>query len=259
MEYQNFKLEIDDRGVALFTANRPEKMNAMNDLSWRELDAFFSDADINPAIRAVILTGAGDKAFIAGADLNSLKVKKSTDCLGGSAQKALGKIELCSKPVIAAVNGFAFGGGCEITLACDFRIVSENAMFALPETGLGILPGAGGTQRLTRLVGLGRAKEMILLGKKVKASEAVSIGLATQCVPLESLLTEAQKMADKVLEKGPVAINLSKKVLSASLSSSQDVGLMLEMLALSTLCSTEDKAEGIASFFEKRKPEYKSR
>lgn len=259
MDYQNFKLSIDSEGVAVFTANRPEKMNAMNDLSWQELNAFFSDADTNPAIRAVILTGAGEKAFIAGADLNSMKLKKSTDCLGGNAQKALNQIERCSKPVIAAVNGYALGGGCEIAIACDFRIVSENASFGLPETGLGILPGSGGTQRLARLVGLGRAKEMILLGKKVRGPEAVGIGLATQCVPLQNLMAEAKKAAGKLLEKGPVAINLAKKVILASLSSSQDVGMLTEMLALSTLCSTEDKAEGVASFFEKRKPDYRGK
>ena len=256
MELKNYLLEIDEKGVAVLTANRPEKLNAMNDLSWREIDQFFTWANTAGEVKAVILTGAGDKAFIAGADLNSLAAKKSTDCLNGAAQKALSKIEQCGKPVIAAVNGFAFGGGCETAIACDFRVVSENAMFALPETGLGILPGAGGTQRLTRLIGLGRAKDVVLLGRKIGGPEAAQIGLATKCVPQDQLMAEAQRMADKLLAKGPVAIRIAKQVVQASLSCSQEVGMLSEMLALSVLCSTEDKAEGVGAFLEKRTPSY---
>lgn len=259
MEFQNFKLEIDGQGVALFTANRPEKMNALDDVSWAEISEFFTWADKAEEVKVIILTGAGDKAFIAGADLNSLKLKKATDCLGGAGQKALNRIQKCAKPVIAAVNGYAFGGGCETAIACDFRVVSENALFALPETGLGILPGAGGTQRLSRLIGLGRAQDVILLGRKIGAEEAVAIGLATKCVPQENLIAEARKMAGKLIAKGPVAIRIAKQVVQASLSSSQEVGELLEMLALSALCSTEDKMEGVSSFLEKRAPEYKGR
>lgn len=257
MEFQNFKLEIDEQGIAVFTANRPEKMNALNDVSWAEIHDFFTWADKAEEVKVIIVTGAGDKAFIAGADLNMLKVKKSTDCLGGAGQKALNCIQQCSKPVIAAVNGYAFGGGCETAIACDFRVVSSNAIFALPETGLGILPGAGGTQRLSRLIGLGRAQDVILLGRKIGAEEAVSIGLATRCVAQEELMTEAKKMAGKLIAKGPVAIRIAKRVVQASMSSSQEVGELLEMLALSALCSTEDKNEGVTSFLEKRAPEYK--
>ena len=256
MELQNFKLEIDPQGCAVLVANRPEKLNAMNDLSWRELNEFFTWADTAPEVKVVILTGAGDKAFIAGADLNSMAKKKSTDCLGGSGQRALEKIETCPKPVIAAVNGYAFGGGCEIAIACDFRVVSENAIFALPETGLGLLPGAGGTQRLTRLIGMGRAKDVILLGRKISAQESVQIGLATKCVPQDGLMAEAQKMAAKLLAKGPVALRIAKRVVQATMSAGQDVGMLTEMLALSVLCSTEDKAEGVNSFLEKRTPNY---
>jgi len=234
-------------------------LNALNDVSWAEITEFFAWADRAEEVKVVILTGAGDKAFIAGADLNSLKVKKSTDCLGGAGQKALNQIQRCAKPVIAAVNGYAFGGGCETALACDFRVVSDNALFALPETGLGILPGAGGTQRLSRLIGLGRAQDVILLGRKIGGQEAVTIGLATKCVPQEELLSEARKMAEKLIAKGPIAIRIAKRVVQASLSGSQEIGELLEMLALSTLCSTEDKAEGVTSFLEKRAPEYKGR
>lgn len=259
MELKNFKLEIDAQGVAILTANRPEKLNAMDDLSWRELGEFFAWADTAPEVKVVILTGAGEKAFIAGADLNSLATKKSTDCLGGGGQKALAKIEGCSKPVIAAVNGYAFGGGCEIAIACDFRVVSENAMFALPETGLGILPGAGGTQRLARLIGMGRAKDVILLGRKIGGQEAVQIGLATKCVAQCDLRKEAEKMASKLLAKGPVAIRIAKQVVQVSMSAAQDVGMLTEMLALSVLCSTEDKTEGVSSFLEKRPPVYQGK
>lgn len=259
MEFQNFKLGIDEQGVAVFTVNRPEKMNALNDVSWAELNQFFTWADKASEVKVVILTGAGDKAFIAGADLNSLKTKTAVDCLGGAGQRALNAIQKCSKPVIAAVNGYAFGGGCETAIACDFRIVSSNALFALPETGLGILPGAGGTQRLTRLIGLGRAQDVILLGRKIGAEEAVQIGLATKCVNQNDLMTEANKMAKKLLAKGPTAIRVAKRVVQASTSSSQEVGELLEMLALSALCSTEDKLEGVCSFLEKRTPEYKGK
>jgi len=259
MEFQNFKLEIDEQGVALFTANRPEKMNALDDVSWAEITQFFTWADKADEVKVVIVTGAGEKAFIAGADLNTLKVKKSTDCLGGAGQKALDAIQKCAKPVIAAVNGYAFGGGCETAIACDFRVVSDNAMFALPETGLGILPGAGGTQRLSRLIGLGRAQDVILLGRKIGAQEAVAIGLATKCVPQAELIAEAKKMASKLIAKGPVAIRIAKRVVQASMSSSHEVGELLEMLALATLCSTEDKLEGVSSFLEKRSPEYKGK
>ncbi len=233
MEYQNFKLEIDEQGIAVFTANRPEKMNALNDLSWAEMNQFFTWADKADEVKVIIVTGAG--------------------------QKALDLIQHCSKPVIAAVNGYAFGGGCETAIACDFRVVSEDALFALPETGLGLLPGAGGTQRLARLIGLGRAQDVILLGRKIGGPEAVQIGLATKCVPKTDLMAEAKKMASKLIAKGPVAIRIAKRVVQASMSSSQDVGELLEMLALSTLCSTEDKLEGVSSFLEKRTPEYKGK
>lgn len=259
MDYENYTLELQSNGVVIFTANRPEKLNAMNDISWREMLEFFSWADTAAEVRAVILTGAGNKSFIAGADLGSLAAKTAVDCLGGAGQKALAMIECCSKPVIAAVNGFAFGGGCEVAIACDFRIVSENAQFALPETGLGILPGAGGTQRLSRLIGLGRAKDVILLGRKIGGPEAALVGLATKCVPQEQLLAEAIKMAEVLLSKGPVAIRIAKQVVQASLSTSQDVGMLLEMLALSSLCSTEDKSEGVGAFLEKRSPNYQGK
>lgn len=256
MEFKNFLLEILDNGIAVFTANRPEQLNAMDAVAWQEIYSFFTWADKAEEIRAIIFTGSGEKAFIAGADLKSLSVKRPVDCMSNIGQEANRAIENCSKPVVCAVNGYAFGGGCEIAISCDFRIASENAVFALPETGLGIIPGSGGTQRLSRLIGLGRAKEMILLGTKVDAQEAVRIGLATKCVAQAELINEAIIICKKLTAKAPLAVRLAKKVLNASFSTSEDTGATIELLALSALCGTNDKQEGVDSFLEKRKPNY---
>lgn len=257
VEFKNFLLDVGEDGIAVLTANSPEKLNAMDALAWQELYNFFCWVETAQEVKGVIITGAGEKAFIAGADVNSLAVKRPVDCLSNIGQNANRAVENCSKPVVAAVNGYAFGGGCEIAIACDFRIVAENAMFAMPETGLGILPGAGGTMRLSRLIGLGRAKEMILLGRRIGAQEAVNIGLATKCVPQAELMEEARKICSRLIKNGPVAIAVAKRVLKASFTSGDDVGTVLEYLALGTLCGTEDKKEGVSSFLEKRKPEYK--
>lgn len=257
LEFTRYLLEVREDGVAIFTANRPEKLNAVDTVSWIELRQFFEWANSAEEVKAIILTGAGDKAFIAGADLNSLKTKRPVDCLDNLGQAATYAIENCAKPVICAVNGYAFGGGCEIAISCDFRVCSENAIFALPETGLGILPGAGGTLRLTRLIGLGRAKDVVLLGKQIDAQEAVRIGLATACVPQDQLMDEALKMCKKLLKKAPISLKLAKRVLNNSFASGVEVANTLEYLALSSLCGTEDKMEGVTSFLEKRKPDYK--
>lgn len=256
METKNFLYEVDSDGIMVLTMNRPEVRNAMDEECWAELGSIAEAIDRMPEVKVVILTGAGDKAFISGADLNTLKVKGSADVLGGLGQRALDKLERCSRPVIAAVNGYAFGGGFETAMACDIRILSENARFGLPELALGILPGCGGTQRLTRLVGLGRAKELILTGRAVKPEEAVNIGLASKCVPLEDLMEEAKSYARMILQKGPLAARLAKRVVQASLSVDQDSGMLMEMMALSILCGSEDKQEGIAAFLEKRESNF---
>ncbi|MCQ2558930.1 MAG: enoyl-CoA hydratase/isomerase family protein [Oscillospiraceae bacterium] len=256
--YSYLKIETREDGVCMVTLNRPEKLNALDSNAWTEIGNFFLAADTDDDIRVVIMTGAGDKAFAAGADLSMLYTKTSAMTMQSNlGHRALDAMEKCSKPVIAAVNGFAFGGGCEVSLGADFRVVSENAVFALPETGLGILPGSGGTQRLARLVGLGRAKEMIMLGKKVKGPDAVAYGLAYKCVPADQLMAEAEKMASMLLAKAPLSLAVSKRVTQMSMSSSIDVGMYTELLALSALCGTEDKQEGVGSFLEKRTPDYK--
>ena len=256
MEFKNFLLEIREDGIAILTANRPEKRNAMSAESWREMGQFFAWAHTADEVKAVILTGAGEKAFIAGADLNSLAEKNSANCLNNIGEEANNAIANCSKPVVCAVNGYALGGGCEIAVACDFRIVSENAVFGLPETSIGVLPGAGGSIRLARLIGLGRAKDMILLGKQVTGEEAVQIGLATKCVPREELLEEAIRMCKTLIGRAPIALRIAKYVINNSFSAGQEAATLMECLALSSLCGTQDKQEGLSAVLEKRKPEY---
>jgi len=259
-DYSYLKIEVRDNGLCIATMNRPEKMNALDTTAWQELHKFFDAVDGDPDVRVVILTGAGDKAFAAGADLQMLYTKTPAMTMERNlGHRALDAMERCSKPVIAAINGYAFGGGCEVSLAADFRVVAENAIFALPETGLGILPGAGGTQRLTRLLGMARAKEVIMLGKKIGAAEAVNIGLATKAVPQDQLMAEAEKMASKLMAKAPLALQVAKRVIQNSMSGAIDVGMYTEQLALSALCGTEDKQEGVGSFLEKRNPDYKAK
>lgn len=179
------------------------------------------------------------------------------EALDGLAQGILQRLEDCTKPVIAALNGVAFGGGCELALACDIRIVAENAKMGLPELGLGILPGGGGTQRLAKLIGLGRAKELILTGRAVDAKEAVNIGLASRVVPQEELLDAAREMAEAIMKKGPLAVRITKKLITASLSSDERSGMLLELFGYGLVIASEDKDEGVDSFFEKRPPEFK--
>lgn len=258
MKFNRLIVDIEDK-IATLTFNNPEAMNAMSAESWQELGSFFDVMENNEEVQVIILTGAGNKAFVAGADLNSLKTKTGVDVLGAGAQKNLKKIEDSSKVVIAAVNGYAFGGGCEIALACDMRVISDNAIFGLPEAGLGILPGAGGTQRLSKLIGIGRAKEVILAGKTINSKEAVDYGLANRSVDQESLMKEARVLAVGVMKKAPLALRLCKRLINVSVSTDQEAGMLLELFGLSILMNSQDKIEGIDSFLNKRKPEFKGK
>lgn len=258
MIYQNFLLDIQD-GIAVFKINRPEVRNALNAECWLEISSFADQVNNDDSIRVAIITGEGNKAFIAGADVNLIKERTAVSALQGLAQNALLKLENCDKPIIGAVNGYAFGGGCEVALACDIRYASDNARFGLPEVGLGILPGSGGTQRLSKLVGLGRAKEMILTGKAVTAEQALQYGLVTNVVSQELLLEECIALAKTLLAKGPLALRLTKKVINASMSTDQNAGMMLELLSYSILAGSEDKMEGVNAFFEKRDPDFKGK
>ncbi len=257
MKLTCFLIKGKENGVTILTMNRPEVNNAMNEESWDELGQIIDQIEQDNAVRAVIITGAGPKSFISGADIRTLQKKGPLQIIGGRAQKVLDKLEACTKPTIAAINGYAFGGGLEITLACDIRIASENARFGMPELSLGIIPGAGGTQRLTRIVGLGRAKEIILTGRTIRPEEAINIGLISSFVSQAKLIEEAERYAAMLIDKGPVALNLAKKAIRAAMSTDQESGMLIELLANSLLCGTKDKDEGLAAFFEKRTPQYK--
>jgi enoyl-CoA hydratase len=212
-------------------------------------------------VHVLVVTGAGEKAFVAGADIAELA---ALDALSGRetsrrGQRIFRELELCPKPVIAAVNGFALGGGCELALACHMRIASDNAQFGLPEVGLGVIPGYGGTQRLARLVGRGRALEMVLTGRRVGAEEALRMGLVNRVVPLASLLDEARALAAAILANGPVAVRAALEAVQRGLDVPLEAGLELEANIFGVVCATEDMREGLRAFLEKRKPAFQNR
>ncbi|PVE17301.1 enoyl-CoA hydratase-related protein [Arthrobacter sp. Bz4] len=243
-------------GLGIITINRPESRNALNRVVLDEianaLDLFLDDEGVG----AVIFTGAGGKAFIAGADINQLANYSLVDGLSGRMQRLYDTIEGYELPTIAAINGYALGGGLELAMACDIRVAAEGSRFSLPETNLGIIPGAGGTQRLSRLVGRGRAVELILTGRLVDAPEALGMGLVSDVVPSSDLMDTVRKTADTIMAKGPLAVRLAKMVVKHGFDTDQQTGLLLERLAQSLLYTTQDKAEGTAAFLEKRSARY---
>lgn len=258
LNLKNFTLELDS-GIAVFTLNRPDVGNSISNECWYEMTRFFDYADTSDEIKVIILTGAGSKAFASGQDIKSFTKKKGIDGIRSLSREPLLKIENNYKPVIAAVNGYAFGGGCELALACDIRILANHAKIGFPEPNVGIIPAAGGTQRLSRLVGVGRSKEIILAGRVLNADEAVNMGFAMKSVPLENLLEEAKEVAKVMLTKGPVALALAKKAINASMYTDISTGLLLENFAFDVLLETEDKHEGTNAFLEKRKANFKGR
>jgi len=256
MGHETLTVEVDDR-LAVVTISRPEVRNALNRQVIAELrDALGVLADADD-VGLVAFTGAGDKAFVAGADIGQLRHADLHAGLDAALQRAFDEIEAFPKPTVAAVNGFALGGGCELAMACDIRIASENARFGLPETTLSVLPGAGGTQRLARLVGTGRAIEMILTSRFVDAAEAHAIGLVTAVVPAEELPAELRRLADRILAKGPLAVRLAKLVVRAGMDADQRTGQVVERLAQALLYTTADKTEGASAFLEKRSPTFR--
>jgi len=252
----NFLLE-EEGPIAIFISNRPEIMNALNLDSNIDILNFVDYLENAEHLRVAIITGAGDKAFIAGADINAVRVQTGVKSIQSKLRISLAALENCSKPIIAAINGYAFGGGFELALACDIRIVAENAVLGLPETGLGFIPGAGGTQRLSRMAGVGVAKDVILGGRTLSAQEAVQHGIAMKAVPLEKLMEEAKKLAGKMVLRGPIALNVGKKMINASMYTDPSTGCMMESLALAILFDSKDKMEGTSAFLEKRKPQFK--
>ncbi len=254
-------ITVEKRGkVAVLTINRPDKLNALNTKVHAEGVAALDELRLDDSVRVVVVTGKGEKAFIAGADISEFAGHTPVSQRNVFNEKTLfNSIDTFPKPVIAMINGFCLGGGNELALACDIRIASENARFGQPEVNLGLIPGGGGTQRLTRLLGEGRAMELILTGDMIDAETALRFGLVTQVHPLAELEEKAMALASKLAEKAPVALQLCKEAVKFASRSNLDEGLRREVDLFAICFSTDDKQEGVSAFLEKRKPEFKGR
>ena len=248
-------------GIAYVTINRPKALNALNTPTWKDLRTAFEDVRDDDAIRGAILTGAGDKAFIAGADITELATLAAFEAARASrfGQDVLDLIENLGKPVIAAVNGFALGGGCETAMACTIRLAVDTAKFGQPEVTLGLIPGGGGTQRLPRLVGKGRALQLILSGEMISAQEAYRIGLVNEIVPAVDLITRAEAILKRIAANAPIAVKFALEVVNKGIETSQSEGLLLEASYFGLCAATEDKNEGTTAFLEKRMPRFSGR
>jgi len=260
MAYETLIVETRD-GVAVVTVNRPDKLNALSDRTMEELDRAFAALAEDAAVRGVILTGAGEKAFVAGADIGELATQSPVEGRERSirGQRVLDRIENLGKPVVAAVNGFALGGGCELALACHVRVASEGARLGTPEVKLGIMCGYGGTQRLPRLVGKGRALEMLLTGEMVDAQEALRIGLVNRVVPKDKLLAEAEALLRKMLANGPVSLRYVLEAVNDGLEMPLDEAQHAEATLFGLICSTGDMKEGTKAFLEKRPAKFQGK
>ncbi|HTU32556.1 MAG TPA: enoyl-CoA hydratase-related protein [Candidatus Acidoferrum sp.] len=247
--------------IAYVTVDRPKVLNALNSRTWRDLRVAFEEAQGDAEVRGVILTGAGDKAFIAGADIGELAHVGAVEAEHSSSfgQGVLNLVENLGKPVIAAINGFALGGGCETAMACTIRIAAENAKFGQPEVKLGILPGGGGTQRLPRLVGKGRALQLILSAETISASEAYRIGLINEVVPTADLIPRAEAILKQIFANAPIAVKFSLEAVNKGMETSQAEGFALEASFFGLCAATEDKKEGTSAFLEKRAAQFQGR
>jgi enoyl-CoA hydratase len=257
---ENVRTETRD-GVCIITIDRPKVLNALNAQTVGEIGEAFEQARTDEAVKAVIVTGGGEKAFVAGADIRELATMtpitgKETAERG---QRIFRAIERFPKPVIAAINGFALGGGCELALACHIRIASENAQLGLPEVTLGIIPGYGGTQRMTRLLGKGKALELICTGDRIGAAEAEKIGLVNRVVPADQLMATAEEMARKIASRGPLAVRAAIEAVMVGSDMSFDEGQVLEATLFGLLASTDDMKEGMGAFLEKRAAAFKGK
>jgi enoyl-CoA hydratase len=259
MNYKTLLIDIKEN-VALVTLNRPDKLNALNAQTVNDLDTVFDELKVNDEVYVIILTGSGEKAFVAGADISELNKLDmiSAKEFSQRGQSVFNKIENFDKPVIAAVNGFALGGGCELALACHIRLASETAKFGQPEVNLGIIPGYGGTQRLARLINTGRTIEYILTADMIDADDAYRIGLVNKIYPANNLIESAMKMAEKIAGKGQQAIRLAIKAIKAVDEVSLKEGQNLEATLFALCCGTDDFKEGTSAFLEKRKPVFKN-
>ena len=258
--YDNLIVEVSDR-IAVVTVNRPDKLNALNSDTERELQDVFLKLRDDEAVGGVVVTGAGTKAFVAGADIAELSGLGATQGkeFAFQGQTTFTRIAACPKPVVAAVNGYALGGGCELAIACHLRVASEGARFGLPEVQLGLIPGHGGTQRLARIVGMGRALEMVLTGRMVTAEEAHRWGLVNAIAPADELLNTARELLGQILAKGPLAVQYALEATLRGFDMGLDDGLYMEATLFGMACGTDDMKEGTKAFLEKRKPEFHGR
>ena len=253
MEFINYEVEGQ---IGIITINRPKALNALNSTVLDELDKTLDAVDLE-AVRCLILTGAGEKSFVAGADIGEMSTltQSEGEAFGKKGNDVFRKLETFPLPVIAAVNGFALGGGCEISMSCDIRICSENAVFGQPEVGLGITPGFGGTQRLARIVGTGKAKEMIYGARNIKAEEAYRIGLVNNVYPLDELMPAAKKLAATIARNAPIAVRACKRAINEGLQVDMDQAIVIEEKLFGSCFDSHDQKEGMAAFLEKRKVE----
>lgn len=260
MELKNVILEKENK-VAIVTINRPKALNALNSETLKELDILIESLENDDEVYAVIITGAGDKAFVAGADITEMKDLNTMEGRRFSilGNKVFRRLENLEKPVIAAIPGFALGGGCELAMACDIRIATDKAKFGQPEVGLGITPGFGGTQRLARIVGLGKAKELIYTGRIMKADEALNIGLVNKVVEIDKLMEEAKAMANQIASNAPIAVKLCKVAINRGMQCDIDTALMYEAEAFGECFSTLDQKEGMTAFVEKREKNFQNK
>ena len=260
MTYETLLYEKAD-GIATVTINRPDSLNALNNQVYSDLYELFGEIEKDDEVRVVILTGSGEKAFVAGSDITEMAPKSSLEIVGfvEIARLASDRIYNLSKPVIAAIHGYALGGGCELTMCCDLRIASEKARFGQPEVSVGVIPGAGGTQRMARLIGMTRAKELIYTGDMIDANTALNYGLVNKVVPVENLMTEAKELAAKLLTKSSAILSLAKASITGGAGMSLPDALSYEMQCFARCFATEDQKEGMNAFMEKRKAEFKNK
>jgi enoyl-CoA hydratase len=260
MEYKNLLLETAD-GIATLSINRREAMNSLNSAVLAELECALYELDLDDAIKVVIITGAGEKAFVAGADIKEMSEMSSFEGhnFARTGQRVMLFIEKMKKPVIAAVNGFALGGGLELALACDFIYASEKAKVGFPEVGLGIMPGFGGTQNMARLIGQNKANELIFTGKIITAQKALAWGIVNEVFAPEELMAKTLETAREIAAKGSLGVRYSKDSLANGLNMTKEDGFRYEASLFGVLCSTEDKLEGMGAFLEKRKAEFKGK